>query len=902
MAEARISKAPETLTSDILSAEHWNPISVPSGDVFGTKPNFAWFKSLITELPKTSPDEVPALYFGGVDDNAVVYLNGKRIARHQGCGEPFDISLESARLNKQATNEIVVLVENTGGGGGIGSAVYLHALSRKAFVPPPAQDNYDASKWRAVRLPHDYVIEGEFSEKGSNSGLVKPRGWYRREFDLPTDWRGKTLWLDFDGLFRDSKVWLNGQYLGNHKSGYIGVSYDISKSANYGGRNILAVHLDPSAHEGWWYEGGGIYRHVWLNVANALHITPQSLFVKPRVEDPQADRPTAKLEILASVRNDGDKAQTCKALFDVVDPSGKVAATLSSQLDNVQPGETRDLALNAGIANARLWSIEKPNLYKLVARIEQRSEIVDEAWASFGLRTLRFDPDEGFFLNEKHVKIKGTCNHMDFAGIGVALADNFHEWRIRKLQEVGCNAWRTSHNPVNPEMLDACDRLGMLVLNETRHFGDAQGMKTPLGTPCDDLSELISMVRRDRNHPSVIAWSIANEEVKIENTPEGENIGQAMKDIIYQLDGTRPVTAGVVEHFAGYPKLSKVLDIEGFNYGPPQNYDRYRTLHPKTPQLATEITSALATRGEYACEPFFIKKSDLVHLPLEFWGDEKRGFMNGLGLSSDRGHATSTSWKPVAERPFVAGGFVWTGFDYKGECHPFAWPNISSQFGFMDTCGFPKDDYYYYKAWWGNEPCVQIVPHWNWPKDKGVVKVMVHGNCERVELFLNGKSLGMKDMPRYLYLSWDVNYAPGTLEAKGYNGAKRVATSKVETVGDARKLSLSATPLEFVADNQSQYPIAVSVLDSQGRVVVGADNEIEFSVIGNARIAGVGNGDPSSHEPDKSNRRKAFHGLCMVIIEATGEPGKIIVRAESGNLKSADLKLRSRPSGIKELK
>lgn len=801
--------------------------------------------------------------------------------------------LSADKIPQDGECELAVLVENTGGGGGISGGVYAY-LKPADYTPIPerAESDFDDSSWRRVDIPHDYVIEGKMSERGSHAGLEKPEAWYRKTFEAPKSWEGKAVSVDFDGVFRNFKVWLNGRYLGNNKSGYIGTAYEISKYLNFGGKNTLAVFVDPSSHEGWWYEGGGIYRHVWLNVRDNLHIAKDGVFVKSEVKNIDGDFARADLKVEVSVKNFAEVAENFSLVCEIFDETSKLVK--SSELKNLtlDGGGSGEFGLNFSMERAELWSLENTALYEAQVRIERAGSACDKVSQIFGVRSLRFDPEEGFFLNEKPVKIKGTCNHMDFPGLGVALPDNLHAWRINKLKAVGCNAWRTSHNPVNSEMLDACDRLGMLVLNETRHFGDTSAMKSALETPSDDLSELKLFVLRDRNHPSVIAWSIANEEHMIEKTKQGEAIAKKMRDIVYELDGTRPVTAGVIEHFAGYGGISNVIDIEGFNYGPAQNFDKFKKLHPAKPQLATEITSALATRGEYKSDSFFVgKKADLVHMPTEYWGDEKRGYMNALGLSPDRGHATSASWKPIAERKFVSGGFVWTGFDYKAEPHPFGWPNISSQFGFMDTCGFPKCDYYYYKAWWQSEPFVKIATHWNWGKGGEKVKVMVHGNCEEVELFLNGRSLGKRSMPRYEYLLWELEYEPGTLEARGFNGGKLAASDRVKTAGKPSKIALKSDILKLAADGRSVSPVEVAVVDREGNVVPYADNEIKFSVSLPAKIAGVGNGDPRSHEPDKSDTRRAFHGLCMVLVQAGAEPGEVVLRAEAEGLKPATLRL-----------
>lgn len=889
---AGVDAAREVASKRDISGADWQDIKSPMPDVFKGQPGFAWFQTTLPTPPKVTAGEVLALHFEGVDDNATIYLNGKKLLHHEGYSEPFDLSLDSPAWNATGPNTLAVLVENTGGGGGIAKPVLLAAVPRTAFVAEPATESFKDDQWRTVQLPHDYVVEGAFDPKASggpgHGSLPTPKAWYRRTFSIPADGKGKSLWVDFDGIFSDSTIWFNGQYLGGQRSGYIGRRFDLGKLAHYGGDNTLAIHVDPSKQEGWWYEGGGIYRHVWLNIADPLHIEPWSTFVKSTVQGIERpdSTPSADLDVQTMAVNDSDSRQYCLVEIQVVDPEGKTVAKVSSKKETVKARTKAQFNLKAHVSLAQLWSLETPNLYHLVATLRHNEKSVDVETTPFGIRTIRFDPNLGFFLNGKPVKIKGTCNHQDFAGIGIALPDSHHEWRIRKLQAAGSNAYRTSHNAVAPEMLDACDRLGMLVFNETRHFGDTYNAKSTLNTPATDLSDLADMVRRDRNHPSVILWSIANEENAVERTPDGARIAQAMKSRIEALDGTRPVTAAITEHFAGSPGIAGIVDVEGLNYGPAANYDRLHREHPLRPLIASETTSALATRGIYTMNLF--KHPDRK---TEFLGDDALGYINGYGLAPD-GHTAAGAWKPVAERSFVAGAFVWTGFDYRGEPHPFGWPVINAHFGFMDTCGFPKDDYYYYLAWWGEKPVVHIAPHWNWLPGKGAVKVLCHGNTERVELFLNGRSLGSKPMPRYEHLEWQVPYEPGVLEARGFNGTQLAASDKVETTGPAAALRVTAARKELLADGEDQSPVEVTVRDSAGRVVPTADNEITFAVTGSAVVAGVGNGDPSSHEPDKASKRRAFNGHCMVIVQASRTAGEIALTAESPGLKSAAMTLK----------
>jgi len=876
------------------TAAVWKDVRVPSGDVFGGKNGFVWYQTTLGARPDCKHGESWTLRFDDVDDNGTVYLNGRQIFSHDGFGEKFDVPLEGPAWKKGSENIISVLVENTGGAGGILGPVTVWAAPKSwSLIPEPAKESFADGDWQTVHLPHDYVVAGTFDPKANASwgSLPNPQAWYRRTFKIPADWKGKSVWVDFDGIFSDSKIWFNGHYLGGERGGYMGARYDLAKYARYGGTNTIAVHVDPSKHEGWWYEGGGIYRHAWLNVADPMHVAPWSTVVKTSVHGlASGGGPvSADLNIQTTIVNDSASDRAFVIDAQIVGPDGKTVAKISSPSRTAPHRGCATVKLSVALPNASLWSLETPNMYRLVTTVRSGERTVDEETTPFGMRTIRFDANLGFFLNEKPVKLKGTCNHQDAAGIGIAMPDREFDWRIKKLKESGCNAIRTSHNPLAPEMLDACDRLGLLVMAETRHFGDTYSQKSSIMTPATDLSDLAGMIRRDRNHPSIILWSIANEEVAVERTPDGDRIARAMKNRIESLDNTRPVTAAIIQHFTGVPGLSGVVDVEGFNYGGPQSYDKYHQLHPAQPMLASETASAISTRGIYTMDRFEMGEKR------SYLGDKARGYINGYGLRADGVHTAEVFWAPVAERPSVAGAFVWTGFDYRGEPSPFGWPVINSHFGYMDTCGFPKDDYYYYLAWWGSKPVVHLAPHWNWPADKREIKVMCEGNTERVELFLNGRSLGSKPTPRYGHLEWQVAYEPGALEARGYNGTDVAATDRVETTGPAAALKLVSDRQDLLADSEDQIPVEVAVLDSKGRTVPTADDEVEFTVTGPGSIAGVGNGDPSSHEPDKGARRKAFNGRCMVIVQATGEPGEITLHATAKDLAPATITVHSAP-------
>ena len=843
---------------DTMGAE-WKDAATGQ-ETFGGRVGFAWFRTMLPD----APGAVHSLHFECVDDNATVYLNGEMLLRHEGWDDPFDVDLAKA-WKRGGPNALAVLVENTAGGGGITKPVFLQG---GATAPAGAVtlSEFNDRTWRTVHVPHDFIIEGTFSPTAdaNHGSLPTTMGWYRKAFDLPASDKGRSLWVDFDGVYRDSKVWLNGHFLGRHASGYTSFRYDIAPYANYGGRNVLAVHVDPTHTEGWWYEGGGIYRHVWLNKAAPVHVAPWGTFVSTKMAEPGPDGRAAsatvevKTAIQYPMRFYGDGAFTL--VSRVLDPAGAVVGTATAPAHVIRASAAtgqREITQQIGVLRPTLWSIETPRLYTLRTEIRQGSRVVDATDTRFGIRTVRFDAEKGFFLNGKPVKIKGMCNHQDFAGVGIAVPDSLEAWRVRKLKEMGGNGWRMSHNPPTPELLDACDKLGMLVMDENRHLGDSP----------DNLKEVASLVQRDRNHPSIILWSMANEENGQQGKETGAAIFKAMRQTVLQNDPTRMVSSAMNGGWFD-PGFRNVEDLMGVNYNT-QVYDQFHALYPTLPLFGSETASTLTTRGEYE-------------------NNKDRVFVTSYNL-------TEGAWKPIADRPFVAGGFAWTGFDYKGEPTPYQWPDVNSHFGILDMCGFPKDNYYYYQAAWKAAPLVHIFPHWNWPGKEGQpVRVIAFSNCEAVELFLNGRSLGRKPMPRNEHLNWTVPYAPGTLTARGYNGTAVTATDTVATTGAPAALRLTTGRTTLAADGEDLTPIEVDVVDASGRIVPTADAPVTFSVKGAGVIAGVGNGDPGDHDPDKGTHRKAFNGKCLVIVGATEKAGDIGLTASAPGLASARLSLRAR--------
>jgi beta-galactosidase len=685
-------------------------------------------------------------------------------------------------------------------------------------------------------------------------------GWYRRVFEIPKSDLGKRLSIEFDGVFRDCIVVLNGHFLGRNMSGYAPFSYDVTDFLNYGAKNILVVRVDATQGEGWFYEGAGIYRHVWLTKTDPLHIAQWGTFVQSHVESE-----SAWLLISTEVENQSGETKDFNVTSRFADKNGNIVTTTETQSMRADPWMNITLEAQARIPHPLLWSLEEPNLYRALTTVQDvnNGRTKDQYTTTFGIRTIKFDPDQGFFLNGKLVKIKGTCNHQDHAGVGSALPDRIQYYRIEKLKEMGVNGYRTSHNPPTPELLDACDQLGMLVMDETR----------TMSSDSEALSVLERMIRRDRNHPSVILWSLGNEEPE-QGTERGVRIVATMKRLVRRLDPSRPVT--IAMNYSWGQGVSGVIDVQGFNYKHGPEIDDFHRRFPQQPTIGSEVASTVSTRGIYA-------------------SDKEQGYVSAYDVNFPRWGATAEVWwKIYAERRFLAGGFVWTGFDYRGEPTPYGWPCINSHFGIMDTCGFPKDNYYYYQSWWSEKPVLHLFPHWNWPGKEGQeIDVWCHSNLEKVELFLNGRSLGVEEVPRYEHVAWKVPYKPGTLEARGCKGGQQVLVARRETAGGPAKLLLRPDRPQILADGQDVSLVEVQVLDQEGRLVPVADNEIVFQLSGPGKIIGVGNGDPSSHEPDKAHKRRAFNGLCMAIVQSSKEAGEIRLEASSPGLEPVTLAIAS---------
>jgi beta-galactosidase len=701
-------------------------------------------------------------------------------------------------------------------------------LAKAGSGSGPAGIWFSDASWRTVNLPHDWAVELPFDKTADGAHGFKALGhgfpsnsvaWYRRTFELPKADAGKRLWLEFDGVFRDCDVFVNGWFIGHHESGYGSFRYDITDVADCGGKNVVAVKVDASEFEGWFYEGAGIYRHVWLVKTAPLHVAEWGTFVTTKVKENSADVTASVI-----VKNDGTNTAEFTMDQDVLDSAGKRIANAGFKTLRLHAGETGNYSSTLTVLEPKLWSPESPALYKLVTSVRQSNvDVDDRCETEFGIRTVGFDKDKGFLLNGKPYLLKGTCNHQDHAGVGAALPDALQYFRIAKLKEVGINAYRTSHNPPTPELLEACDHLGMLVMDENRLLGS-----DPM-----HLKWLEEFIRRDRNHPSVAIWSLANEEFSAQGTPAGKRVAATMQDLVKRLDPTRPVTinSDLGNQFTG---VNEVIEVRGWSYHiGTNNMDAYHATHPNQPNVGSEQGSTVSTRGIYT-------------------NDAARGYVSAYDIGATKWSNTAEEWWSFFDpRPWLSGGFIWTGFDYRGEPTPYGWPCINSHFGILDLCGFRKDNSWYYQAWWTDKPVLHLLPHWNWPGREGrEMDVRALSNCEEVELFLNGLSLGKQTMKKDSELKWKVKYTPGTLSAKGYKNGQLVAETKVETTGAPAAVQLTPDRSTLNADGEDVSVFTVAVTDAQGRVVPVAADLIHFELSGPGKMLGVGNGDPSCHEPD----------------------------------------------------
>jgi beta-galactosidase len=756
--------------------------------------------------------------------------------------------------------------------------------------------SFNDAGWRNLDLPHDWSIEGSFSKdhpSTPNQGALPTGiGWYRKSFIVPVQSKDKKVYIEFDGVYRNSEVWINGQHLGKRPNGYISFRYDLTPHLKFGAKHIIAVKVDNSLQpSSRWYTGSGIYRKVQLITTNKIAVDHWGTYVTTS----GVSSKTATVNVTTSIKN-----------FSKVQGKVTIVTTISNQQSKVVTSKTSSLRLTGDsssfteqliVSNPQLWSVTSPTQYSIITTIKQGATVLDEYKTDFGIRSFYFDAAKGFFLNNKPLKILGVCQHHDLGALGAAVNKRAIERQLEILKAMGVNAIRTAHNPPATEFLDLCDRMGFLVLDEAFDMWKKKKNKYDYNVEFNEWhkQDLADMIRRDRNHPSIFMWSIGNE-IREQFDSSGTRIAKELADIVKMYDSTRSVTSALTENNPGknYIYQSQALDVLGFNYKL-VDYLELPKRFPGQKFLATETSSALATRGYY----------DMPSDSNMLWPESsKTPYAKGnpaLTVSAyDHvyaywGSSHEAGWNAVKKYDFMSGIFVWSGFDFIGEPVPYAWPARSSYYGVIDLAGFPKDAYYMYQSEWTKKPMLHLFPHWNWEPGKMVDVWAYYNNADEVELFLNGKSLGIKKKKGdTLHVMWRLKYEPGTLKAVSRLNGKTVLTREIKTAGAPNKIELVADRKVINADGEDLSFITVRVLDDKGVLVPNADNLINFTVKGEGVIAGVDNGLQTSMEPFKANYRKAFNGLCLAIVQSKHKKGNIVVEANAEGLQKASITIQAK--------
>jgi beta-galactosidase len=758
---------------------------------------------------------------------------------------------------------------------------------------------FDDSQWRKLNLPHDWSIEGEFSKSNpatpGGGALPGGMGWYRKTFSVPESAKAGSVWIDFDGVYRNSEVWINGHYLGKRPYGYSSFQYDLTPYLNYGGdKNIIAVKVDNSKQpNSRWYSGSGIYRNVWLTTTDKILVDHWGTYVTT----PQVTAESATVNVKTRLRNQLQTQQPVVLTTKIMSAAAVIITSVVTRQE-LQPDSVAEVNQDIALRRPMLWSTESPYLYKAVSQVEVGGKIVDHYETPFGVRYFKFDRDKGFSLNGKPMKINGVCDHHDLGALGAAINTRALERQLEILKGMGVNGIRTSHNPPAPELLDLADRMGFIVMDEAFDMWKIQ--KTPFDYHLDwdewHKRDLEDMVLRDRNHASICIWSIGNEipEQWGNNNPQAGPRALELAAIVKGLDKTRPITSACNNVNEKNPIItSGALDLVGTNYAHTR-MGEFLKMFPDRPIIGTETVSSLATRGHYDMP------SDEIRRWPQKWDEAFKGGNPDLtcsaydNCSAPWGSTQEETLKQVKKYDFFAGQFIWTGFDYIGEPTPYPWPARSSYFGIVDLAGFPKDTYYLYQSEWTNKPTVHIFPHWNW-KAGQTVDVVAYFNTEEVELFLNGKSLGTKRKSGdELHVTWRVPFEPGTLKAIGRTGGKVILTDEVRTAGAPAKIVLAADRKAIKADGSDLSFVTIKVLDKDGVLVPNADNLVQFQVSGPGFIAGVDNGSETSMESFKSDHRKAFNGMCLAIIQSKETSGRITLKATSEGIAGASITIESK--------
>lgn len=791
-------------------------------------------------------------------------------------------------------------------------------------TPEAISTDFDDSAWRSLNLPHDWSIEGNFSEDhpaGSGGGALPGGvGWYRKTFDIDKELKGKKLFIDFDGVYMNSEVWINGNYLGKRPYGYISFRYDLTPHLIYGGENVVAVKVDNSLQpNSRWYSGSGIYRNVWLTVVNPVYVDLWGTFVTT----PEVTSEKAVVNVLTNIKNETTDDVLVKLRTTIVDSTGKNVAHHESE-EQLTTGSQKEVSHNLDLSNPKLWTIESPYLYSVVSEIMLNGKVIDNYLTPLGVRTFSFDPEKGFFLNGEPTKIKGVCMHHDLGCLGAAVNKRAIERQLEILKEMGVNGIRTAHNPPAPELLDLCDEMGFIVMNETFDIWRKNMTEFDYSIHFNEWHErdLTDHMLRDRNHPSIFMWSIANEvmeqwthadmdtiDIKMANIMfnlqrsesdqsalhEGLSVNsmltQKLTGMAKKLDPTRPITAGNNETNPwNHLFLADTLDIIGINYHL-EDFDSVKNRYPNRPFIATETTSALATRG------FYRMPSDSAYIWPERW--DIPFFESSYSCSAyDNSHVPwgsthEETWRKVKNNYYVSGMYIWTGFDYLGEPTPFWFPARSSYFGIVDLAGFPKDAYYFYQSEWSNKTMLHVFPHWNWQPEQEIDIWAYYNNADEAELFINGVSQGVRKKENDIFhVTWRVVYEPGTVEVVTRKDGEEVLTKEIHTAGEPYKIRLTPDRHTINNDGVDLSFVTVEVIDKDGNLCPNAENFINFELSGNGKIAGVDNGSPISMESFKNSYRKAFYGKCLVVIQSGKVSETMVLKAIADNLEDAEIEIK----------
>lgn len=763
-------------------------------------------------------------------------------------------------------------------------------------APGASEPDYNDAEWRNLNLPHDWSIEGDFNKDhpATPGGGALPGGigWYRKIFTISEQDKDKLVFIDFDGIYQNSEVWINGHYLGKRPYGYISFRYELTPYLIYDDeKNVLAVKVDNSKQpNSRWYSGSGIYRNVWLVITDKVFVDHWGTFVTT----PRIDEKSALVSVLTTVKNALPQTQVIKLKTDITDEDGNIVASYVSD-EEVLNNTSKEILHEIEVNNPELWSIENPYTYKAITTIECSDRISDQYETVFGIRYFNFDYEKGFSLNGKNMKLYGVCNHHDLGCLGTAVNKRALERQLEILKEMGCNSIRTSHNPPAPELLDLCDKMGFLIMDEAFDMWKKQKNDYDYHLYWDDwhVRDLEDFILRDRNHPSVLIWSIGNEIGEQWDT-SGITIARELAAIVRNLDTVRPITSG-----CNFPDpdnfiiKSGALDLVGYNYQQ-DHFSEFPVKFPGQKFIASETTSALATRGYYDMP------SDSIRVWPIRWDKPAPANPDHTCSAYDNCHVPwgsthEEAWVMIKKYDFLSGMYIWTGFDYLGEPTPYWWPARSSYFGIVDLAGFPKDSYYLYQSEWTEKPVLHIFPHWNW-NEGDTIDVWAYTSCNEVELFLNGRSLGTRQKVKDIFhLVWRVPWEAGELKAIGKEPGKDPLEKSIKTAGEASKIVLTADRDAINADGSDLSFITVEITDVNGIVVPNANNHVQFMIEGAGSIAGVDNGLQTSHESFKADHRNAFNGLCLVVVQSHEKPGFITLTATSEGLEGAKTDITVRP-------